>query len=177
MTNYRRFILKVYQIKIKILMESLLKNKEPWQSKSEPRPKVTFATDHPSLPRVTSNMLCAYPDTESESYPNTTRELRMTPLGVHTPHQTQQIDIPDYLPDDLVEPHYQTVLNNTYPYNKPSENSLKNNFYHFFMGLLSLSVLQTILSSNDLIGTRYPGYKYDFYSIFPAHVGVAASIL
>jgi hypothetical protein len=122
-------------------------------------------------------MVCPYPETESDSYFKTTRELRMTPLGVHTPHQTQPIVIPDYLPDDLADAHYQTVLNNTYPYNKPSENSLKNNFYHFFMGLLSLSVLQTILSSNDLIGKRYPSYKYDFYSIFPAHVGVAISIL
>jgi hypothetical protein len=158
-------------------MDSPLKNKEPRQSKSKPRPKVTATTDPSSLPRITSNMVCAYPETESDSYFKTTRDLRMTPLGVHTPHQTQPILILDYLPEELVDPLNQTVLNNTYPYNKQSENSFKNNFYHFFMGVLSLSVLQTILSSNDLIGRRYPAYKYSFYSIFPAHVGVAISIL
>ena len=45
------------------------------------------------------------------------------------------------------------------------------------MGMMSLTVLQTILSSNDLINQKFPHYRYNFYSIFQSHIAVPISIL
>ena len=148
--------------------------KKPNQSTTCPqvRKKTTFLSQQSSLMRDTSNMLVAYPDSEPESNFKTTKEIQAPPEEPYMPPMGQNFQIVDNFSG-----FNQTLLNNASPDLDMGENTFKNNFYHFYMGMLSLSILFTILSGNDLISKKFPDYKYNFFSVFPAHIAVVFSIL
>lgn len=79
-------------------------------------------------------------------------------------------------PNDLDNSRTDTILNETIK-QRFNNDVMKHNFYHFYMGMMSLSILFTILSGNDLISDQYPRFKYNFWSIFPSHIAVPISIL